>query len=143
MDKGHIEHACFCGSFVRTCIHAHVHICTCSTQNVAGLSLARGSSSFSLGKKRVAFEHHCLDLPCLMTDYTCSTCMVHVHTCIYMYICTLHVHVHVHYTDTVYETDPMYMSVFHRMRLSPLSSENGQTALEVRHTCICIVHVYV
>ena len=34
-------------------------------QNVAGSSPARGSSSFSLGKKRVVFRRHCLDLPCL------------------------------------------------------------------------------
>ena len=35
------------------------------TQNIAGSSPTRGSSSFSLGKKRVVFGCRCLHLPCL------------------------------------------------------------------------------
>ena len=41
----------------------HVHVYR--TQNIAGSSTARGSSSFSWGKKRVVFGCRCLHLPCL------------------------------------------------------------------------------
>ena len=58
-----------CGSHSSACAHTCMqfmqYMYMHRTQKIAGSSPARGSSSFSLGKKKVVFGCRCLHLPCL------------------------------------------------------------------------------
>ena len=67
--------------------------CLPRMQNVAGLSPARGSSSFSQGKEELSLG--VVACICSITDYSC-TCMVHGAYCAHVQ-CTCYLYIHVQY----------------------------------------------